>query len=166
MVITFGANAGGAGAKPLLGSANTVQCHGQDRLGQVQVRLGYGYGQVRLGQVRLGQVWVNLGQVRFRFGFRFELVLGQVCVRHILRRAVYVGEQGNAYLDMLYMCQDRLVHILRRAVYVGEQGQARYRCICGSPVIQHKGLAIQEYIVRKSLAQKVSATIQTGLGKD
>ena len=29
MVITNGANAGGAGAKPLLGSANTVQCQCQ-----------------------------------------------------------------------------------------------------------------------------------------
>ena len=28
VVITIGANTGGAGARPLLGSANTVQCQG------------------------------------------------------------------------------------------------------------------------------------------
>ena len=35
MVITNGANAGGAGAKPLLGSANTVWYYGLVRLGIV-----------------------------------------------------------------------------------------------------------------------------------
>jgi hypothetical protein len=52
--------AGGAGAKPLLGTAKTVQCQGY-----VWVRLGLGY------------VWVQLclGLVRF------ELCLGCVWVR-------------------------------------------------------------------------------------
>ena len=40
----YKANTGGAGAKPLLGSANTVQ-----RQGRVRVRV-----RVRLGQVRSG----------------------------------------------------------------------------------------------------------------
>ena len=48
---------GGAGAKPLLGSGNTVQCQGQVRLG-------------------LGQIWVrfglSLGQVQVRFGLGLE----------------------------------------------------------------------------------------------
>jgi hypothetical protein len=45
MVITNGANARGAGANPLLGSANTVHC--QVRLGLVRldwVRFGLGLG--------------------------------------------------------------------------------------------------------------------------
>ena len=51
---------GGAGTKPLLGSAKTVQCQGQVRFrlglgqGQVWVRFGLGLGWVRLG-LGLGQ---------------------------------------------------------------------------------------------------------------
>ena len=103
------------GAKPLLGSTNTVQC--KDRLGQVRS------GQVRLGQVRLGKVrlgWVRLGQVGLGLVCFGQVRQGQVRLGQVRLGQVRLGQVGQVGLGF-----GLVRFLLDNRVEVGEVSQTK-----------------------------------------